>query len=91
MSMADTSVSVLTPLVLPVCLFDARHRLLHDIVLGTVVINNPVRAAALRRVGVWPAPGLAFGEPKDGSAECGIGFPDCGGGAPSSGPRPRVI
>jgi uncharacterized RDD family membrane protein YckC len=47
------SVSVLTPLVLLVCFFNARHRLLHDIVLGTVVINNPGRAAALR--GVWPS------------------------------------
>src|SRR5215472_17000474 len=45
------SVSVLTPLVLLMCFFNARHRLLHDIVLGTVVINNPGRAAALRRVG----------------------------------------
>jgi uncharacterized RDD family membrane protein YckC len=44
------SMSVLTPLVLLVCFFNARHRLLHDIVLGTVVINNPGRAAALRRV-----------------------------------------
>jgi uncharacterized RDD family membrane protein YckC len=45
------SVSVLTPLVLLVCFFNARHRLLHDIVLGTVVINNSNRAAALRGVG----------------------------------------
>jgi uncharacterized RDD family membrane protein YckC len=43
------SVSVLTPLVLLVCFFNARQRLLHDIVLGTVVINAPARAAALRR------------------------------------------
>lgn len=42
------SVSVLTPLVLLVCLFNQRHRLLHDIVLGTVVINSPARAAGLR-------------------------------------------
>jgi len=42
------SVSVLTPLVLLVCFFNQRHRLLHDIVLGTVVINDPERAAALR-------------------------------------------
>jgi uncharacterized RDD family membrane protein YckC len=45
------SVSVLTPLVLLVCFFNTRHRLLHDIVLGTVVINNPGRAAALRGFG----------------------------------------
>ncbi len=43
------SVSVLTPLVLLVGLFNQRRRLLHDIVLGTVVINSPARAAALRR------------------------------------------
>ena len=42
------SMSVLTPLVLLVGLFNARHRLLHDIVLGTVVLNSPARAAALR-------------------------------------------
>jgi uncharacterized RDD family membrane protein YckC len=42
------SLSLLTPLVLLVGLFNTRHRLVHDIVLGTVVINNPVRAAALR-------------------------------------------
>jgi uncharacterized RDD family membrane protein YckC len=37
------SVSVLTPLVLLVGLFNGRRRLLHDIVLGTVVINSSVR------------------------------------------------
>ncbi len=37
------SVSVLSPLVLLVGLFNGRRRLLHDIVLGTVVINNSVR------------------------------------------------
>lgn len=42
------SISVLTPFVLLVGLFNQRHRLLHDIVLGTVVINSPARAAALR-------------------------------------------
>jgi uncharacterized RDD family membrane protein YckC len=43
------TVSVLTPLVLLVGFFNERRRLLHDILLGTVVINNAVRAAALRR------------------------------------------
>ena len=47
------SVSVLTPLVLLVCFFNGRRRLLHDIVLGTVVINGPARAAALRGVRAW--------------------------------------
>ena len=42
------SVSALTPLVLLVALFNERKRLLHDILVGTVVINNPARAEALR-------------------------------------------
>jgi uncharacterized RDD family membrane protein YckC len=42
------TISVLTPLILLVGLFNERRRLLHDILVGTVVINNPVRAAALR-------------------------------------------
>jgi uncharacterized RDD family membrane protein YckC len=37
------SVSVLSPLVLLVGLFNGRRRLLHDIVLGTVVINSSIR------------------------------------------------
>jgi uncharacterized RDD family membrane protein YckC len=37
------SVSVLTPLVLIVCFFNPRRRLLHDFLLGTVMINNPPR------------------------------------------------
>jgi len=37
------SVSVLSPLVLLVGLFNSRRRLLHDVLLGTVVINNSVR------------------------------------------------
>jgi len=45
------SVSVLTPLILVVCLFNDRRRLLHDIVLGAVIINNPYRAEAIRRAG----------------------------------------
>jgi len=42
------SVSFFTPLILLVPFFNTRRRLLHDIVLGTVVINNAARAAALR-------------------------------------------
>ena len=38
------SVSFLTPFVVLVGLFNGRRRLLHDIVLGTVVINTSVRA-----------------------------------------------
>ena len=43
------SVSFLTPLVLLVALFNGRRRLLHDFVLGTVVVNSEARAALLRR------------------------------------------
>ena len=42
------SVSVLTPFVLLVGFFDARKRLLHDMLVGTVIINNAARAASLR-------------------------------------------
>jgi len=38
------SVSVLSPFVLLVGLFNARRRLLHDFLLGTVIINNSVRS-----------------------------------------------
>jgi uncharacterized RDD family membrane protein YckC len=38
------SISVLSPLVLLVGLFNGRRRLLHDIVLGTVVINSSIRS-----------------------------------------------
>jgi uncharacterized RDD family membrane protein YckC len=37
------SVSFLTPLVVLVGLFNGRRRLLHDILLGTVIINSSVR------------------------------------------------
>jgi len=42
------SVSALTPFILLVAFFNQRRRLLHDIVLGTVIINNAERAAVLR-------------------------------------------
>jgi uncharacterized RDD family membrane protein YckC len=42
------SVSFLSPLVLIVGLLNPRRRLLHDVLVGTVVINNPARAAAMR-------------------------------------------
>ncbi len=42
------SVSVLTPLILLVGVFNARRRLLHDMLIGTVLINNANRAASLR-------------------------------------------
>jgi len=43
------TVSVLTPLVLLVALFNERRRLLHDMLVGTVVINNPIRTQILRK------------------------------------------
>jgi uncharacterized RDD family membrane protein YckC len=42
------SVSVLSPLILLVGLFNGRRRLLHDIVLGTVVINSSVRISVVQ-------------------------------------------
>lgn len=42
------TVSVLSPLILVVAFFNRRRRLLHDMIVGTVVINNATRAAALR-------------------------------------------
>ncbi|MEA2979037.1 MAG: hypothetical protein QOF09_860 [Alphaproteobacteria bacterium] len=42
------TVSMLTPFVLLVCLFNERRRCLHDILVGTVIINNQARAASLR-------------------------------------------
>ena len=47
------TVSAITPLVLVVCLFNARRRCLHDFLVGTVVINNAERTAAMR-VLRWP-------------------------------------
>jgi uncharacterized RDD family membrane protein YckC len=38
------SISVLSPFVLLIGLFNGRRRLLHDMLLGTVVINNSVRS-----------------------------------------------
>jgi uncharacterized RDD family membrane protein YckC len=43
------TVSVLTPLILLVALFNSRRRLLHDMLVGVVLINNPARAASLVR------------------------------------------
>lgn len=42
------SVSVLSPIILVVGFFNSRKRLLHDIVVGTVIINNAARTASLR-------------------------------------------
>ena len=41
------SVSMLTPFVVLIGPFNSRRRLLHDMLLGTVVINAPARAARL--------------------------------------------
>lgn len=45
------SATMLSPLVLLVGLFTRRKQLLHDLLLGTVVINNPARAAVMVRNG----------------------------------------
>jgi uncharacterized RDD family membrane protein YckC len=42
------TVSFFTPFILLVAFFNQRRRLLHDILLGTVVINNERRSAMLR-------------------------------------------
>jgi uncharacterized RDD family membrane protein YckC len=42
------TVSFLTPFILLVGLFNDRKRLLHDMLLGTIVINNEARARTLR-------------------------------------------
>jgi uncharacterized RDD family membrane protein YckC len=42
------TVSFLTPFVLLVGLFNSRRRLLHDMLVGVVMINSPARAAALQ-------------------------------------------
>jgi len=43
------TVSFLTPFILLVAFFNDRKRLLHDMLVGTVVINNSNRAQALRQ------------------------------------------
>ncbi len=53
------SVSVLSPFILLVGFFNARRRLLHDMVVGTVVINSAGRAVSLQRTHgqawlIWP-------------------------------------
>jgi uncharacterized RDD family membrane protein YckC len=47
------SVSFLTPLVLLVGLFNGRRRLLHDILLGTVVINSSVGVPVPQPARTW--------------------------------------
>jgi uncharacterized RDD family membrane protein YckC len=42
-------ISAFTPLILLVCFFNTRRRLLHDILLGTIVINNELRTSYVRR------------------------------------------
>jgi uncharacterized RDD family membrane protein YckC len=42
------TVSFFTPFVLLVCFFNRRRRLLHDILLGTVIVNSASRAQNLR-------------------------------------------
>lgn len=42
------SISLLTPFIVLVGLFNGRRRLLHDLLLGTVMINTPVRPVTLQ-------------------------------------------
>ena len=42
------TISFLTPLILLVGFFTDRRRLLHDMVVGTIVINSPARAQIIR-------------------------------------------
>ena len=42
------TISFLTPLILLVGFFNDRKRLLHDMLVGTVVINSPARAQTIR-------------------------------------------
>ena len=44
------SVTTLSPFILIIALLNRQHRLLHDFLTGTVMINNTARAASLRRV-----------------------------------------
>jgi uncharacterized RDD family membrane protein YckC len=44
------SISFLTPLILLVGFFNERKRLLHDMAVGTVVINSPARAQIVRDI-----------------------------------------
>jgi uncharacterized RDD family membrane protein YckC len=41
------TVSVLTPLILPVGFFNTRRRLLHDMLVGVVFVNNSARTTSL--------------------------------------------
>jgi len=43
------TISFLTPLILVVAFFNQRRRLLHDMLIGTIVINSRARAEVLRR------------------------------------------
>jgi uncharacterized RDD family membrane protein YckC len=43
------TISFLTPLILLVAFFNHRRRLLHDMLVGTIIINNGARAQVLRR------------------------------------------
>jgi uncharacterized RDD family membrane protein YckC len=43
------TISFLTPLILLFALFNQRRRLLHDMLVGTIVINSRARAEVLRR------------------------------------------
>ncbi len=43
------SMSIFTPFIVLVALFNGRRRMLHDFAVGTVLVNNETRASDLRR------------------------------------------
>jgi uncharacterized RDD family membrane protein YckC len=47
------TISFLTPLILLIAFFNQRRRLLHDMLVGTIVINNLARAESLRNAARW--------------------------------------
>jgi uncharacterized RDD family membrane protein YckC len=47
------TISFLTPLILLIAFFNQRRRLLHDMLVGTIVINNVARAESLRNAARW--------------------------------------
>jgi uncharacterized RDD family membrane protein YckC len=49
------TISFLTPFILLIGLLNSRRQLLHDMLLGVVIVNNPIRAQALRGIPGGPA------------------------------------
>ena len=58
-------VSFLTPFILLVGFFNDRRRLLHDMLVGTIVINNPARRSSVAREPHEPPPRTCSGARTD--------------------------